>query len=37
MKKFFEEPIVNVVVINDIVTTGDNDTSPVGGGNFGDD
>lgn len=35
MKKLFEEPIVNVIVINDVITD-DNDTSNVGGGGFRD-
>jgi hypothetical protein len=35
MKKVFEEPVVNVVEINDIVTN-DNDTSFGDGGGFAD-
>ena len=35
MKKLFEEPIVNVVMVNDVVMD-ENDTSNVGGGGYQD-
>lgn len=34
MKKFFEEPIINVIEINDVVTN--HDTSDMYGGGFED-